>query len=290
MGGNFAVGLAPDESIGCLALVDDQMKVMNPGRWFDFANGTSGGLTDTAHPTQDCRVFALQKVTNGYIVGVAFNEFNGDPISRGVMKLQNNLSLDSNFATGLLGAAGVDQSEVRTIKTLDNNRLIVGGNFTSFHGAAAAGLAMIDSTTGSITSGSDNRAFVSRLGHSNAADFSVNDVEVLNPDDPNSNLIVAGHFNEYRLTSPITEVGNIIVLDQSGTRIRLNNSGNNGFNQRNIGSGFNGPVYSLDRQTDGKILVGGSFSTYNGQPLVSKNLVRLNADGTLDDTFLGKTK
>jgi hypothetical protein len=36
--------------------------------------------------------------------------------------------------------------------------------------------------------------------------------------------------------------------------------------------------------------VGGEFNTYNNQPLISHNLVRLNADGTIDDTFLGSTK
>jgi hypothetical protein len=36
--------------------------------------------------------------------------------------------------------------------------------------------------------------------------------------------------------------------------------------------------------------VGGEFNTYNNQPLISHNLVRLNADGTIDDTFLDSTK
>jgi uncharacterized delta-60 repeat protein len=51
----------------------------------------------------------------------------------------------------------------------------------------------------------------------------------------------------------------------------------------NIGSGFNGDVYVIKIQSDGKILVGGDFTEFNG---VSRNLIaRLNSDGTLDPSF-----
>ncbi len=47
--------------------------------------------------------------------------------------------------------------------------------------------------------------------------------------------------------------------------------------------GFNDAVYALAVQSDGKILVGGEFSSYNGTQ--SSCLIRLNADGTIDNTF-----
>lgn len=47
--------------------------------------------------------------------------------------------------------------------------------------------------------------------------------------------------------------------------------------------GVNGDVYSLAMQTDGKILVGGWFTTLAGQ--ARNNLGRLNADGSLDQGF-----
>ena len=49
------------------------------------------------------------------------------------------------------------------------------------------------------------------------------------------------------------------------------------------GGGVNSYVYSLAVQADGKILVGGSFTTLGGQ--TRNHLGRLNADGTLDSTF-----
>lgn len=53
-----------------------------------------------------------------------------------------------------------------------------------------------------------------------------------------------------------------------------------------IGGGFNAPVLALALQSDGKILVGGEFTDFNGM-LVGK-LVRLNADGSLDEGFAQK--
>jgi hypothetical protein len=51
-----------------------------------------------------------------------------------------------------------------------------------------------------------------------------------------------------------------------------------------IGSGANNQINSVKLQSDGKILVGGSFTSYSG---VAKNyIVRLNTDGSVDTSFV----
>ena len=52
------------------------------------------------------------------------------------------------------------------------------------------------------------------------------------------------------------------------------------------GSGFDNFVqfYDIDIQSDDKIIVGGVFSTYNGNP--NLHIVRLNADGSFDSSFI----
>jgi uncharacterized delta-60 repeat protein len=64
---------------------------------------------------------------------------------------------------------------------------------------------------------------------------------------------------------------------------RLNADGttDTGFNP---GDGPNGPVTTIALQSDGKILIAGTFSAFNG--VARSGLARLNADGTLDETFL----
>ncbi len=48
----------------------------------------------------------------------------------------------------------------------------------------------------------------------------------------------------------------------------------------------NGIVYALAAQPDGKVVVGGEFTQINGKP--RNNLARLNADGSVDDSFVGQ--
>src|SRR5690554_5053721 len=52
----------------------------------------------------------------------------------------------------------------------------------------------------------------------------------------------------------------------------------------NLGSGFNNAVFATAVQSDGKILAGGTFTTYNNNSV--NKLLRLNPDGSLDTTFL----
>src|SRR5947208_3618459 len=51
------------------------------------------------------------------------------------------------------------------------------------------------------------------------------------------------------------------------------------------GAGANGSVVAVAVQPDGKIVIGGSFTSYNGDAAASDYVMRLNADGTRDTTF-----
>jgi uncharacterized delta-60 repeat protein len=82
-------------------------------------------------------------------------------------------------------------------------------------------------------------------------------------------IILAGSFNTYNGTS----VGRIIRLNSDG-------SIDTGFT---IGTGPNNTVQTVDIQSDGKILIGGTFTSYNGVTI--NRLARLNVDGTLDTSF-----
>jgi hypothetical protein len=47
--------------------------------------------------------------------------------------------------------------------------------------------------------------------------------------------------------------------------------------------GFGGFVYSIATQSDGKMIIGGNFTSYKGFP--EKYIIRLNPDGTKDTSF-----
>lgn len=82
-------------------------------------------------------------------------------------------------------------------------------------------------------------------------------------------IIIAGNFSIYNgLTT---------------TRIiRLNTDGSTD-TSFTTGTGPNNTVNCIELQSDGKILIGGSFTSYNGVTI--NRMARLNTDGTLDTSF-----
>lgn len=87
---------------------------------------------------------------------------------------------------------------------------------------------------------------------------------------PDDKILVAGNFFSY---------------DDEPARflVRLNEDGtlDNTFTLQ--GNGFDGPATLLQLQSDGKIVVAGRFTKYND--VTRKGILRLNTDGTLDNTF-----
>ncbi len=86
----------------------------------------------------------------------------------------------------------------------------------------------------------------------------------------NGKILIGGFFTEY----DGAVVGSIARLNSNGS---LDNTFSSGV-------GFNNAVQAMAMQSDGKILVGGTFTEYNGT--ARNSLVRLNATGTLDPTFV----
>jgi uncharacterized delta-60 repeat protein len=70
------------------------------------------------------------------------------------------------------------------------------------------------------------------------------------------------------------------VLINGRTRLNADGSLDGGFNS---GAGANGTILSVALQPNGKVLIGGSFTTFNGTNRV--HIARLNANGSLDTTF-----
>ncbi len=51
-----------------------------------------------------------------------------------------------------------------------------------------------------------------------------------------------------------------------------------------VGTGFNNTVFGITVQPNGKILVVGSFTNYNG--ITANRIIRLNSNGSIDPTFI----
>ena len=88
-------------------------------------------------------------------------------------------------------------------------------------------------------------------------------------------IIVGGRFHKIRdlIGGYRTSCNNIVRINSDGSTDKT----------FFYGSGFNNDVVLVKVQSDGKIIVGGDFSTYNGN--IVPNLIRLNSDGSIDKTF-----
>ena len=167
-----------------------------------------------------------------------------------LVRLNTDGSLDNSLVIG----SGFS-SDTNDIDIQSDGKIIVGGSFLTYSGVSKNRIIRLN------TDGSIDNTFTIGTGFSNT----IWSIKV----QTDGKILVGGDFIQYSGVS-------------KNRIIRLNSDGSND-NTFNIGSGFNGRIQSIKTQSDGKILVGGEFSTYSG---VSKNyLVRLNTDGSIDNTF-----
>lgn len=146
-----------------------------------------------------------------------------------------------------------------------DGKILVGGGFTAdqYGSTGNKGMARIG------LDGYSDSSFNLGTGFSAPYNLAIQVIKV----QQDGKILVGGFFNDLNGTY----LGNLVRLNTDGSKD----------NTFNTGSGFGGDVTSIAIQSDGKILVGGNFSIYNGTPC--GRIVRLNYDGSLDTTFVTST-
>ncbi len=137
-----------------------------------------------------------------------------------------------------------------------DNNIVIGGVFTEYNGASRNRIARL----------SNNGALDAAFAPGTGADNNVSSV-VLQTD---GKIIIAGAFLAYNTV-------------ERARNARINPDGTLDNTYRTLINGANNEVIAITRQSGGKILIGGSFTSYNGTTKVV--IARINADGSLDSTF-----
>lgn len=239
------------------------------------------------------------------VIGGSFTSYNGTA-KNSIARINSNGTLDTSLDSG----TGANES-IYTITVKTNGKILTGGNFTSFNTALIGRLAQlnedgtIDTTflnPGGFGSGSNQsidrmalqadgkilitgeyitsyngilRKRLARLNSDGTLDTTFNPgtgpsstvYTIATQND--GKILIGGRFGNYNSVS----TNGIARLNTDGT---LDTT-------FNIGTGVNNSIYSIAVQTDGKILISGLFTSFNG---ISRNrLARLNSDGTLDTAF-----
>lgn len=136
-----------------------------------------------------------------------------------------------------------------------DGRILVGGTFTSIGGSSAGRIARL------LPGGARDTSFNAGFG----ANAWVRDIQV----QPDGKLVIVGDF---------TAVNNV-------SRNRVARLEANGAVDLNFQTGVaaDGPVFCAAIQADGRILIGGIFTSVNSSP--RGRIARLNTDGSLDASF-----
>jgi len=296
----LAVALQPDLKIvfgGDFTTVDNisfnRICRLQPNGSIDTGFNPGAGINGS--------VYAVTAQPDGKVlVGGAFSTVDGTNRAR-IARLNGDGNLDLSF-----NPAGGANNTVRTIAVQSDGKVLLGGDFTQLNSVPRSHLARlnadgsldanfspsINNTVYALAVQSDGQIVVGGA-FSSAAGSARNGIARLNGDGTIDNSFDPG--------TGATGPGTInTVAVQGDGKVLLGGAFNafNGTGQTNLvrllstggidpgfggGTRANAAVNSLAVQGNGKIVIGGQFSVYNGT--LRSRFARLKPDGSLDTTF-----
>lgn len=204
------------------------------------------GLADTFNPNAESTVSSIALQADGKVlIGGDFANIDGQ-VRHSLARVSSGVGSVDTFNPDVSGA-------VRSVVMQADGNILIGGDFTAVGGQIRLRIARLNAATGSL--------------HDFVADAN-DEVEAIAVQS-DGKIIVTGAF-----TGISSEARNHIArLESDGSLDRT-------LDTLIEDDGF---VAATALQPDGKIIIGGFFSSVMGVP--RSNIARLNADGTLDVTF-----
>jgi uncharacterized delta-60 repeat protein len=308
---NFNVGAGASSTVWTIAVQSDG-KIIIGGNFTSYSGSSinyiarlnTDGTLDTSFNVgagANSTVLTTSTQSDGkIIIGGDFTSYSGSSISR-IARLNTDGTLDTSFNVGA-GASGT----VWRLVTQSDGKIIIGGNFGSYSGSSINYIARLNTdgtrdTSFNVGAGASNTVYTTAIQSdgkiiiggefTSYSGFSINRLARLNTDGTfDTSFNVGNGTNSTVVATTIQPDGKIIIgggfTSYSGSLInriaRLNTDGtlDTSFN---VGSGVNDTIRTTAIQSDGKIIIGGQFSSYSGSSI--NRLARLNTDGTLDTSF-----
>jgi uncharacterized delta-60 repeat protein len=198
----------------------------------------------------DLAIYAMERQPNGKLLIIGeFESYNDRKCNR-IARLNADGSFDASYTPG-----PGPNNQVRRLLMQPDGRAVLAGSFTQFDGAVRNRIARV------TESGALDPTFDPGLGPNGF----VHDIALQS----DGKVVLSGFFNGYDG-----------VIARRVARALPNGQRDASFD---VGDGANGAVYRVVFQSDGKLLVGGEFTTFDGAP--REKIARLNQDGSLDTSF-----
>lgn len=233
----------------------------------------SDGTIDTAFSNNvgtggNSQVSSVAIQSDGKIVVAgSFGTWNGVTVNR-IVRLNPDGTRDADFTTNL--GSGPNE-EISNIAIQEDDKILVVGSFRSFSGVSVNCIVRLN------LSGSRDTTFSATEVASFSPYFIVNTLAI-NPD----GKIFYAVTNRSIITD---EFGQYFVFKSA--LFRMNSTGGQDSAFNSVGTEHNGAIYAIRVQADGKTLVGGNHTTWNG--VTVNRILRLNIDGTRDTSFAANT-
>lgn len=264
----------PNDTVNAVALLPDGNVLI--GGVFTQISGTArnrtarlhadGSLDTTLNPGTGANadVYAVAPQINGrMLIGGAFTEFNGVPRNYIATLLPDGvLNVPFEPGAGVEWPADPARASVLALALQADGKALAGGKFTQVDGVARNRIARFN------TDGALDTTFDPGTG----ANAAVNALAL----QPDGRILVAGEFSqisgaERRCVARLNADASIDTTFAPGSGAAY------------PGTSVSPSVFALALQPDGKVLIGGMFTQFNGAGL--KCVARLNADSSLDTTF-----
>jgi uncharacterized delta-60 repeat protein len=252
---------APNAQVQDIAIKDNQIIVV--GGFSSIGGGPSGGIarlgiTGTNDGTFTAAISGAACVViqpdGKVITGGHFTTVGGVPRSR-LARFNADGTLDMTFAPNVNNA-------VFGIALQPDGKIIIAGQFTSVDGQDRFSFARLNSN------GTLDAAF--------GASLTI----------PGANG--TAHSAAVQADGQIVIVGNFTTFGGfGGPRNRIVRLDRNGAVDASFAPSFDGTTYDVKVQPDGKLLVGGQFTTVNGA--TRGGIARINMNGTVDTGFVTNT-
>ncbi|GAB3339789.1 hypothetical protein GCM10027429_26620 [Marivirga atlantica] len=226
--------------------INKMVKISNSGKVDDSFN--AGEASNNIEKVYENNVGDL--FVSGYITS-----FDNNPVSGGLIKLNNKGQFDNSFS---LGPTGNTFSRVTDIKFDNNNKILVTGY--------------------SISSESMHKVIRIRMDGSFDSSFNM-------PETSNEISYFTGpSFLESLSNNNTLLLGNFLSIDKNFAPSSGVINSNGQFDGYNVALKSPGHISTSAKQTDGKILVSGNFGFINDKEIY--RIARISQNGDVDNSFM----
>lgn len=204
-------------------------------------------------------LFISKKTNQSEIIFVGGEMLSAESYAApGVISLDLNGDFDDSLNFG--GGVGIWTRSIYTFNSDSNNNIYIGGDFTEFDYLPYNRFVKCDS------GGTIDSSFMDNLGTGFSSVVNSTFIDSLN-----GKIYVAGSFGSVNGTprSRIARLNTDGTLDDSFIPLTFSNN----------------TVHSINLQSDGKLLVGGQFTTYGGVSRTRLIRILTDSSGTFDATF-----